>query len=150
MKQAFAVLAVLLFAVALHAQAPAVPPVTHFIVSGNAVGFNGAGGTSAASLDTAGIQVTANFSAGYEYLGIPAAGEHWEMGAVNYTRTASALLGQRITDAVFFNLKNINVSFVGRLGKLFQPKPTGNQFAEGAGVHISYRSRTTYRFRCWA
>lgn len=135
MKKAFLLFTILLaVALSLPAQTPA--PATHFVLSGSATGFAGPGGTYAAVIAGAAIQITDHISAGYNQLTVPTLGMRWELGVVNYTRPLTDILPQSFLAKLKFDPSNIYLTGQAGIGKLLEP--SANHIAETLGLFVSY------------
>lgn len=121
--------------VAAQTTAPATPPTAHFVITGNAAGFNNGSTMTPAVIGTAAMQLTSRISCGYEHIAISSNHSRWELGVVAYTVPLSSLLG-RFAKSLTFDASNIGVTFSVGGGKLLQP--TANRVAETAGIHLSY------------
>jgi len=131
-------LSLLLYGTVCFAQSttPVVPPTQLFTFSGNISGFSTGSSTSGAVVATAALQLTNQFSAGYEHIQISSINSRYELGVVAYTRTLDTLLGTSLSSKLLFDPSQIGVTFSGGLGKVLEP--TANRIAETLGVHISY------------
>ena len=112
----FAVLLLPFIAISASAQTPApAPSVQHFVMSGSAASF---GGDGAASIASAGVQITTNISTVYEYISNPNDSSKPRVGSgvVNYTRQASSLIPASLSSKLLVDLSNYNVTFQGGAG----------------------------------
>lgn len=119
------------------AQTNAVPPPTHFSLSGSIVSYMGPGGAAPASIADGYFNLTQRLSLGYMQLTIPTVATA-KFGMIKYDCPLSACLGKKLTAKFVFDTSKITLSFLGGAGKLNQSALNVDRVAETAGACISY------------
>src|SRR5690348_3548147 len=111
-------LALLLFATPLFAQ-NAVPPTTHFSLSGQVISYMGAGGSTPATIVDGYFNVTQRVALGYQQIIIPTLATA-KLGMVTYSLPLNSLVGKKLSAKFVFDSSKIGVTFLAGAGKLNQ------------------------------
>lgn len=114
------------------------PMLSHFSLSGSAVGFMGSSGSQPASIVGLNFQLTPSVLIGYQQIQIPGISTNFDLGVVGYGKSLSSLLGKTLSDKMLFDATQVNVEFVGGAGKQIGTAPNASSHvAECAGVFLS-------------
>ena len=136
------VLAVLAIAANCEAQSglpnnPTPQPTQHFTLGGSVVSYMGPGGTSPASIADGYVNLTKNFSVGFQQITIPTIA-NIRLGLVDYGKPACSWLGKTISAKLVFDCSKVQIDVFGGAGKLNESALNVNRIAEAAGVCVNY------------
>lgn len=117
----------------------------NFSLEASAMGFSGAGQSSAATIYGGTVNITNRFALGYQQIVIPELNANYYLGTLNYTLPLNALLGSKISGALVFDASKFNVRFMGGAGVNRQElnAPLNQRIATTLGAAIEYSANKT-------
>lgn len=122
--------------------------LSHFSISGSALGFMNSTGSQPASIVGVNFQVTNTFLLGYQQIQVSGISTNFDMGIAGYGRPLSSLLGKNLANKLLFDASQVNVEFVGGIGKQLTSAPAAaSHIAETLGVYLSYPISSNVSFQ---
>jgi hypothetical protein len=117
----------------------------NFSIDASAMGFNGAGQTSSATIIGGAVSVTKRLAIGYEQILVPELNANYYLGTLNYTIPLNALLGQKISGSLVFDASKFNVRIIGGAGVNRQElnAPLNQRVATTLGGALEYSANKT-------